>query len=73
VQVVLRGAVQLLLEIGRHLEQLAEFGVEVVEQVVQQPIPEQDHLHVERDSLRLQRDGADRELGFGIRGHKNVL
>jgi hypothetical protein len=48
-----------LVEVDHHLEQLAEFRVEVVQQVVDHSLADQHHLDVERDRLGLERHGAD--------------
>ena len=42
-------AIDIVLEIGEHLEMLADFRVEGGEQVIKQAIAEQDHLEIERD------------------------
>ena len=49
-----RRAVDIVLEVGEHLEVLGKIGIEGSQQVVQQPIAEQHHLDVERDRDRAQ-------------------
>ena len=56
---VLFVARQLLGEIRGHFEQQGEFRIVFLEQVVQLAAADQHHLEVDRDRLRLQRDGAD--------------
>ena len=57
-------AVHLFLEVGRHLEQLGEIAVVLMQQVVQHPVAQQHHLDVQRDRLRLQRHGAEQAERF---------
>ena len=59
VQRLARGrAVDLVLEVGEHLEVLADLGIERHQQVVEQPTAEQNDLDVERDRVRLERHRA---------------
>ncbi len=48
--VAIRGVV----EVGGDLEELGELRVELAQQVVDHPLANQHHLHVQRDRLRLQ-------------------
>jgi hypothetical protein len=66
-QVVVRRALHFVLEVGRHLEQLAELRIVLGEQVIQHAVADQDHLGVERDRLRLQRHGADQAVHLAER------
>jgi hypothetical protein len=47
------------LEVGHHLEQVVELGIDRGEQVVDVAITEQHDLDVERDRRRLERHGRD--------------
>ena len=64
-----RRPIDIILEIGEHLEMLGDIRVEGRQQVVQQPIAEQDHLHIERDRIGFERDGACQpdEIDPGLR------
>jgi len=53
------GPLQFVFEIGGDLEQLREFRIVGREQVVEMPLPDQQHLNVERYGLRFQRDRGD--------------
>ena len=56
-----------VVEVGLHLEQLEEVGVEFAQHVVEEPVAHQRDLHVERDGLRLERDRADESEGLAQR------
>src|SRR5581483_10738909 len=56
--IVFGRASDVVFEIGGDLEEGVEIGVERLEQVEEQPIAEQDDLHVERNRLGLERDRA---------------
>ena len=57
-RLALRRAVDIVLEIGQHLEMLADIRIEGGQEVIEQPVAEQDHLDVERDGVGLERDRA---------------
>ncbi len=57
----------LILKVDHHLEQLAELGVILVQLVIEHAVAQQHHLHVERDRLRLQRDGTDKAVDLAQR------
>ena len=57
--VVLGRTVEALLEVCRHLEQLAELRIVGVKQVINQAVAKEYHLHLERDRLRRKRYRAD--------------
>jgi len=54
-RLVVRRAVDIVLEIRQHLEVLADIRVERRQQVIEQPVAKQDDLDVERDWIGLQR------------------
>ncbi len=49
---------EVVVEVGRDLEQLVEVGVLLGQQVVELAVAHEDHLDVQGDRLRLERDGA---------------
>ena len=55
---------QLIVEVRGHLEELGEVRVGTAQQIVDGGIAQQHHLHVERDGLRLQRDGVGEAQGL---------
>lgn len=62
-----RVAAHVVLEVGGHLEELGEVRIELVEQVVEQPVAQEDDLDVERDRLGLERDRADQTQALAER------
>ena len=61
---VLGAAVEAVLEIGNHLEQIPEVRIVGVQQVVDEAVAEQDDLDVERDRLGRKRYGAYEAVHF---------
>ena len=53
-----RRAIEVVLEIRENLEVLAQFRIERDEQEVEQTLAEQDDLHLDRNRIGLQRNGA---------------
>jgi len=51
-------AIDVILKVGEHLEMLGDIGIEGRQEVIQQPVAEQDHLHIERDRIGFERDRA---------------
>jgi hypothetical protein len=66
-QMALRAAHELVLEIDRDLEELAELRVQLAEQVIDVALAEHHDLHIQRDRLGLQRQGADEAGDLGER------
>ena len=50
--------IDIVLEIGEHLEMLGDIRIEGRQQVVQQPIAEQDNFHIQRNRVGFERNRA---------------
>ena len=55
-------AVQVVLEIRFYFEQVQKVGIIVGQQVIEHPVPEQNHLDRHRNGLRLQADGTHQSI-----------
>ena len=65
-------ALNAVFEIRRHLEQLVEIRVVLLQQVIEQAVAEQHDLDIQRHRLRLQRDGADQAVHLAQRFDANL-
>ena len=61
---VLRGAVDHVVEVDRHLEQFGEFRIALAEHIVDAAIAEQHHLDAQRYGFGLQRNRGRHATGF---------
>jgi hypothetical protein len=58
------GTIHTRLKVDGHLEQLAEVRIELVQEVIEQPVTHEDDLDVERNRFGVERHRADETQGF---------